>query len=129
MIVDDEEFVRLLAQKVLTEEGYRVVIAADGFEAIELYRKLRDEIALIILDFAMPRMDGADVFAELQSINSNVPVVLSSGFAEHERLRGMLSKGLRGFIPKPYSREKLLAEVRTTLEVLRAERTAKRRGS
>ena len=70
----------------------------------------------------MPLMDGSDVFTELLEINPKVPVVLSSGFAEQERLRGMLAKGLRGFIPKPYTQEKLLTEVRSTLDTLRRAR-------
>jgi CheY-like chemotaxis protein len=127
MIVDDEDFVTLLAQRVLADEGYRVVTAKDGFQAIELYRKLGEQIALIILDFTMPVMDGSDVFAELLEINPQVPVVLSSGFAEQERLRGMLAKGLRGFIPKPYTQQKLLTQIRSTLDTLQAERTGERR--
>ena len=75
----------------------------------------------------MPVMDGADVFAELQTINPKVPVVLSSGFAEQEPLRNMLSRGLRGFIPKPYTQQKLLTQVRSTLDALNAERSGLRR--
>ncbi len=127
MIVDDEDFVTLLAQRVLSDEGYRVITARDGFQAIETYRKLRDQIALIILDFTMPVMDGSDVFHELRQIDPQVPVVLSSGFAEQERLRGMLTKGLRGFIPKPYTQQKLLTQIRSTLDALQAERTGERR--
>ncbi|HYR58043.1 MAG TPA: response regulator [Chthoniobacteraceae bacterium] len=127
MIVDDEEFVTILAQRVLTDEGYRVVTAKDGFQAIEIYRKLAEQIALIILDFTMPIMDGADVFAELLLINPKVPVVLSSGFAEQERLRSMLARGLRGFMPKPYTQQKLLTQIRSTLDALNAERTGERR--
>lgn len=127
MIVDDEDFVTLLAQRVLTDEGYRIVTARDGFQAIEIYRKLKDQIALIILDFTMPVMDGSDVFAELLQINPGVPVVLSSGFAEQERLRSMLARGLRGFIPKPYTQQKLLTQIRSTLDALHTERTGERR--
>jgi len=127
MIVDDEEFVSVLAQRVLCDEGYRVVTAKDGFQAIDTYRKLKDQIALIILDFTMPIMDGADVFAELLMINPKVPVVLSSGFAEQERLRSMLARGLRGFMPKPYTQQKLLTQIRSTLDALHAERTGERR--
>jgi CheY-like chemotaxis protein len=127
MIVDDEDFVTVLAQRVLAEAGYRVIVAKDGFQAIDIYRRLRDEIALIILDFTMPIMDGADVFEELLDINPRVPVVLSSGFAEQARLRGMLSRGLRGFIPKPYTQQKLLSQVRATLDALEAEKTGERR--
>jgi len=127
MIVDDEDFVTLLAQRVLTDEGYRVITARDGFQAIDIYRKLKDQINLTILDFTMPVMDGADVFGELLQINPKVPVVLSSGFAEQERLRSMLARGLRGFIPKPYTQQKLLMQIRSVLDTLNAERSGERR--
>jgi CheY-like chemotaxis protein len=127
MIVDDEDFVTMLAQRVLTDEGYRIITARDGFQAIDIYRKLKDQIALTFLDFTMPVMDGADVFAELLQINPKVPVVLSSGFAEQERLRGMLARGLRGFIPKPYTQQKLLTQIRSVLDTLHAERSGERR--
>ncbi len=127
MIVDDEDFVTLLAQRVLTDEGYRVVTAKDGFQALDLYRKLRDHLSLVILDFTMPVMDGADVFNELLSINPRVPVVLSSGFAEQDAIRAMLARGLRGFIPKPYTQKKLLEQVRSVLDTLQAERSGQRR--
>lgn len=127
MVVDDEDFVSMLAQRVLCDDGYRVITARDGFQAIEMYRKLRDQIALIILDFTMPVMDGADVFAELLEIDPEVPVVLSSGFAEQGRLQSMLARGLRGFIPKPYTHQKLLSQVRSTLDALGAQKSGERR--
>lgn len=127
MIVDDEEFICMLAQRVLADEGYRVITARDGFQAIEMYRKLRGQIALIILDFTMPVMDGADVFSELLEIDPQVSVMLSSGFAEQTRLQKMLALGLRGFMPKPYTQQKLLSQVRATLDALRAEKTGERR--
>jgi CheY-like chemotaxis protein len=127
MIVDDEDFVTLLAQRVLTDEGYRVVTAKDGFQALELYRKLREHLSLVILDFTMPVMDGADVFNELLAINPRVPVVLSSGFAEQDAIRAMLARGLRGFIPKPYTQKKLLEQVRSVLDTLQSERNGQRR--
>src|SRR4030095_12877461 len=116
MIVDDEDFVTMLAQRVMAEQGYRVITAKDGFQALDIFKKLHREISLIILDFTMPVMDGADVFHELLQVDANVPVVLSSGFAEQDRLRGMLARGLRGFIPKPYTQQKLLTQIRTTLD-------------
>jgi len=121
MIVDDEAFVTLLAQRVLTDDGYRVITARDGFECLNIYKRLKDKIALIIMDFTMPIMDGAEVFDELRVINPRVCVVLSSGFTEQEKLRGMLAKGLRGFIPKPYTQQKLLLQVRSTLDTLKNE--------
>jgi len=122
LIVDDEDFVTLLAQRVLTDEGYRVVTARDGFQALDIYKKLQSEIQLVILDFTMPIMDGAEVFSELRMINPQVPVVLSSGFTEQDKLKWMLAKGLRGFIPKPYTQQKLLLQVRSTLDAMKGER-------
>jgi CheY-like chemotaxis protein len=122
LIVDDEDFVTLLAQRVLTDEGYRVVTARDGFQALDIYKKLQNEIQLVILDFTMPIMDGSEVFSELRMINPQVPVVLSSGFTEQDKLKWMLAKGLRGFIPKPYTQQKLLLQVRSTLDAMKSER-------
>ena len=59
---------------------------------------------------------GTAVFDELRALNPDVVVVLSSGFAEQTKIASMLGQGLRGFIPKPYSRSKLLEQVRSTLE-------------
>jgi CheY-like chemotaxis protein len=123
LIVDDEAFVTMLAQRVLTDAGYRVVCAKDGFEALDTYKRLKDEIDLIILDFTMPIMDGSEGFNEIRLINPRAPIVLSSGFSEQEKLKWMLAKGLRGFIPKPYSQQKLLLQVRSTLDALKTERT------
>lgn len=122
LIVDDEDFVTLLAQRVLTDESYRVITAKDGFQALDIYKKLLSQIDLVILDFTMPIMDGSEVFSELRTINPRVPVVLSSGFTEQDKLKWMLSKGLRGFIPKPYTQQKLLLQVRSTLDAIRTER-------
>jgi CheY-like chemotaxis protein len=119
MIVDDEAEVADLAGEMLAEEGYKVIVAHDGFEALRIYQQMGEEIKLIILDFFLPVMDGDAVFDELRSINPNIAVVLSSGFAEQSKLGNMLAQGLRGFIPKPYSRAKLIEQVRSTLDVAR----------
>jgi CheY-like chemotaxis protein len=74
---------------------------------------------LVILDFFLPVMDGDAVFDELRALNPDVNVVLSSGFAEQQKISAMLTQGLRGFIPKPYTREKLLSQVRSTIEASR----------
>lgn len=116
MIVDDEDFITQLGAIVLAEEGYRVITAKDGMQALEIYRELKEAIDLVILDFSMPQMDGSDVFDELQAINPKASVILSSGFAEQGRLRTMLERGLRGFIPKPYTQKKLLTQIRQTLD-------------
>ena len=115
----DQPQVAELASGMLADEGYRVIIAGDGFEALKIYERIGKQIGLVILDFFLPVMDGDAVFDELLSINPTVDVVLSSGFAEQSKISSMLGQGLRGFIPKPYSREKLLEQVRSTLDAPR----------
>jgi CheY-like chemotaxis protein len=119
LVIEDEPEVAEVAAEMLAEEGYKVIIAHDGFEALKIYQSAAKQIGLVILDFFLPVMDGDAVFDELRSINPEVSVVLSSGFAEQTKIASMLERGLRGFIPKPHTREKLLEQVRSTLEIAR----------
>ncbi|PYJ90712.1 MAG: hypothetical protein DME70_00065, partial [Verrucomicrobia bacterium] len=119
LLVDDETEIAELAAAMLTEEGYRVILARDGFEALKIYQQIGKRIALVILDFFLPVMDGDAVFDELRTLNPEVAVVLSSGFAEQSKLGTMLAQGLKGFIPKPYTAEKLLEQVRSTIYAAR----------
>jgi len=116
LLVDDEAEIAELASTMLTDEGYRVILARDGFEALKIYQQIGKLIGLVILDFFLPVMDGDAVFDELRSLNPDVAVVLSSGFAEQSKLGNMLAQGLKGFIPKPYTADKLLEQVRSTID-------------
>jgi CheY-like chemotaxis protein len=116
LLIEDEPEVADLASEMLADEGYKVILAHDGFEALRIYEQMGKQIGLVILDFFLPVMDGDAVFDELRALNPNINVVLSSGFAEQSKIGAMLAQGLRGFIPKPYTREKLLEQVRSTLE-------------
>ncbi len=119
LLVDDEPEIAELGAEMLAEEGYKVVIAKDGFEALKIFQRVNRQIGLVILDYFLPVMDGDAVFEELKALNPNVNVVLSSGFAEQNKIGAMLAQGLRGFIPKPYTRAKLLEQVRSTLDASR----------
>jgi len=119
LVIEDEPEVAEMASEVLAEEGYKIIIARDGFEALRIYEKAGKQIGLVILDYFLPVMDGDAVFDELRGINPNVNVVLSSGFAEQSKIASMLEQGLRGFIPKPYTSQKLLEQVRSTLDAAR----------
>jgi CheY-like chemotaxis protein len=119
LLIEDETEVAELAAEMLAEEGYKVIVAHDGFDALKIYERIGKQIGLVILDYFLPVMDGDAVFDELRGLNPNINVVLSSGFAEQHKISAMLGQGLRGFIPKPYSREKLLGQVRSTLDAAR----------
>ena len=119
LFIEDEVEVAELAAEMLMDEGYRVIVVHDGLVALKIYERIGKQIALVILDFFLPIMDGDAVFDELRAFNSNIDVVLSSGFAEQSKISSMLALGLRGFIPKPYTSEKLLEQVRSTLDAAR----------
>ena len=119
LLIEDEAEVAEFAAEMLTDEGYKVIVAHDGFDALKIYERIGRQIGLVILDFFLPVMDGDAVFDELRVLNPDINVVLSSGFAEQHKISAMLNQGLRGFIPKPYSSEKLLGQVRSTLDAAR----------
>ena len=119
LVIDDDPEIATLASGMLMEEGYQVIVAKDGFEALNIYKEMGAQIGLIILDFFLPVMDGDAVFDELRGMDPDVNVVLSSGFAEQSKVASMLAQGLRGFIPKPYTREKLLEQVSSSLAAVR----------
>ncbi|MEI6306548.1 MAG: response regulator, partial [Deltaproteobacteria bacterium] len=102
LLVDDEETLLTLGRDMLEELGYSVLTAADGVDALEVFKSHKEEIACIILDLTMPRLDGAQVIRELLLIDPNVRVILSSGYNELEIAQKFADKELAGFIQKPY---------------------------
>jgi len=116
LLIEDEAQVAALTAETLVGEGYRVILVQNGFEALKIYRNIGKQIGLVILDFFLPVMDGDAVFYELRVLNPEIDVVLSSGFAEQQKINAMLGQGVRGFISKPYSSQNLLAQVRSTLD-------------
>ena len=108
LVVDDEEPIRELAQKVLERFGYRVLLAADGTEAVSLYQPRRNEIDVVITDMVMPVMDGLATIAALKAVNPEIKIVGSSGLALDGYEVEATKAGVRYFIPKPYTAETML---------------------
>ena len=111
LLVDDEETVRGIGAEMLKELGFDVITAEDGRQAVEQFKSVPD-IAFVILDLTMPHMDGEQCFRELRVIKSDVKVVMSSGFNEHEVTQKFAGKGLAGFIQKPYKLSVLKEAIR-----------------
>ena len=116
LVVDDEAMVRDLATEILERQGFTVLTAADGREALEVYRAHTDEIACVLLDLTMPHMDGEQCFRELRQIKSDVRVILSSGYNEQDATQRFAGLGLAGFIHKPYQSATLNARLRAVLQ-------------
>ncbi|MCX7046763.1 MAG: PAS domain S-box protein [Candidatus Sumerlaeota bacterium] len=112
LLVDDEEIVLNVAQKMLERCGFRVIMAADGREAIKIFKERADEIACVLLDLTMPHMDGAETYRELRRIRSDIRVILASGYNAQEIARRFAGQDLAGFIEKPYQLASLSAVLR-----------------
>ena len=115
-MIDDEDTVCAVAKIMLERAGFSVLTAADGQEAIEVFRKHAQELDLVLLDVTMPRMDGEETFSEMRRIRSDIRVILSSGYNEQEATNRFGSYRFSGFIQKPYQSAALLDKVREILE-------------
>jgi two-component system cell cycle sensor histidine kinase/response regulator CckA len=115
LIADDEKVVREFAGAVLENAGIKVLTAADGEVALELYREHADEIAAVLLDMTMPKLSGEETLRAMRQVRGEVSVVLSSGYSEQEVTRRFTELGLVGFIQKPYLPQELLAKIREAL--------------
>ena len=113
MVVDDESRMRKLVRDFLTREGYKVIEAADGEEAMDLFYENRD-VALVILDVMMPRMDGWQTCREIRE-ESKVPIImLTAKGDEQDELKGF-ELGVDEYISKPFSPKILVARVEAIL--------------
>ncbi len=112
LVVDDEETVRTVAARMLEEIGFQADLAADGREAVEMFRADPTRYRLVVLDLTMPHLDGEETFRQLRHLAPGVRVVLMSGFNEHEAVSRFTGKGLAGFVQKPFEVGSLAAAVR-----------------
>jgi CheY-like chemotaxis protein len=111
LVIDDQPFVLELVTDIFTEAGFTVMGALNPMEGIELYRKHRKKIEMVLLDYSMPGMDGKAVFEELRKIDMDVKVLLTSGYAEEKISPLFDDVRPAGFIQKPYKPGILLDRV------------------
>ncbi|MDD5761226.1 MAG: response regulator, partial [bacterium] len=120
LLVDDEESLLALGARMLEHLGFTVLTAADGVQAVELYRERGNEIDLVLMDLTMPHMDGAEAFGELRRLTPDVRVVLASGYSHEDVTSRFAGKHLDGVLQKPYT----LAKLRESLAGLLPKRPA-----
>jgi PAS domain S-box-containing protein len=107
LLVDDEEMVLDIGVKILQHLGYKVLEARAGKEAVETYKTNGDKLDLVILDMVMPEMGGGEVYDRMKEINSNVKVLLSSGYSVDGQAKEILDRGCDDFIQKPFTMREL----------------------
>ncbi len=102
LVVDDEDEVLEIAKELLEAMGYRVISAKDGKGAVEVYKKNRDDINIVVLDMVMPNMGGGEAYDRMKEINPDIKVLLSSGFSIDGEATEIMERGCDGFIQKPF---------------------------
>jgi CheY-like chemotaxis protein len=104
-----------LTRRILIRFGYQVAAAADGGEALDLWRKHEGQIELALLDLTMPVLGGAAVYREIRARSPQLPVILTSGFDESDALASFGEQERPLFLGKPYPVADLMELVRRTL--------------
>jgi len=116
LLVDDEKMIIGVGKQIIKRLGYDILTAGGGKEAIEIYKENRDKIDLVILDMIMPVMGGGETFEKLKEIDSNVRVLLSSGYSLTSEASEILAKGCAGFIQKPFYMKELSQKIAEILK-------------
>ncbi len=116
LLVDDDESIRRLLEQTLMDLGYTVLVARDGEEAVEVFRRNRDRIDLAILDFVMPRKGGKEAYGEMREGKADLKVIFMSGYtadAVHDSF--VMAEGIP-FLSKPFGQGVFARKVREVLD-------------
>lgn len=120
LVVDDEPRIRDAARRALIKQGYQIIVAADGVEAMALFASQREKIKLILTDIMMPHMDGIEMIRRIRKLDSHVKVIAASGLVSasdsHQRFKELATLGVKIFLDKPFSIERLLEAIRVSLD-------------
>jgi two-component system cell cycle sensor histidine kinase/response regulator CckA len=114
--VEDESTLREYLKVLLEDKGYTVLLASDGSEGAELFSKHQEQIALVISDLGMPKLDGLGLLRKMKEMQPTVKVIMTSGLVDSDQQSEILAAGAREFLPKPYSGKEMLFRVREILD-------------
>ncbi len=121
LLVEDEEMLRELGVEILSSEGYRVLTARDGVEAVEMFSTHRDDIGLVVCDLGLPRMGGYDAFMKMKEIRSDVRAIVASGYLEPSMRSEILKAGVIDTLQKPYDFNEMLERIRAIIGTAHSE--------
>jgi DNA-binding response OmpR family regulator len=115
LFVDDEEALQQLAFSILKMEGYQVILASDGDEAVKIFEDLKDTIDVVVSDMKLPKKNGLEMFRMMRLSKPDVRVILASGSSEPEVKAQVLEEGVMSFVQKPYTPDDLVKAIRAVL--------------
>jgi two-component system cell cycle sensor histidine kinase/response regulator CckA len=115
LLVDDDPLLLPLARELLEYLGFQVLTATAGDQALAIFRQHQTDIALVIMDLYMPRLNGYQVLHELQTMAPTVKVIISSGFLGQEEMAKLEAAGVAGLLHKPFRAQQLQEEITRVL--------------
>ena len=115
LVVDDEEGLRSVMISALEDAGCTVYAAADGQEGVEQFQRHREDIDVVVLDLTMPRLNGDEVYRRIRSCQPDTRVIMCSGYTEEDIVRHFDSRGLAGFLEKPFKPSELIEKISAVL--------------
>jgi len=116
LLVDDEQIILDVGRQMLEKMGYTVLTADSGAAAINVFKRKKDSIKLVILDMIMPNMNGGETYDRLMQINPGLKVLLSSGYSLNGQASDIINRGCNGFIQKPFDLMDLSQKTRFILD-------------
>ena len=115
LVVEDEVAVRRVVERLLRADGYRLLLAQNGDDALDVMRRQGHEVSLVLSDVMMPKMGGVSLVAALREHYPSLPVMLMSGFGETDMVQQQLARHDVTFVQKPFNARELLAQVRAAI--------------
>jgi len=115
LLAEDEVSVRLVTKRMLKRLGFEVLTAGDGFEAVNMFKDNASDLRMVMLDLTMPVMDGEEAFLEIRQIKPDIPIIIASGYSEHEVTARFTGRDLAGFVQKPYEYQTLQKRIKEVL--------------
>ncbi len=125
LLADDEDMIRKRLSRVLEKEGWEVLAASDGREAVELFSQTK--IDVVLLDIKMPKMDGLAALHEMRNINNDFEAIILTGYGDESSAIQAMRDGAMNFLKKPIDLDQMILAVEKALEKLNSERSLKYR--
>lgn len=103
LVVDDDESCRNVVAMILDKYGYEVILARDGFHAMDIFDRQAESIDAVLLDVAMPGLNGEETFKRMTSIRSDIPIIMVTGMSKDAVIDRLSPLMPAGFIQKPFT--------------------------
>lgn len=101
----------------LGSKGYRILTASDGEEGVNVYSANKDDIALVLCDMGLPKINGWDVYKKMKELNPDVKAIIASGYFEPGIKSELLKAGVKDFVHKPYHQNEILVKIRKVIDI------------